>query len=128
MKILLMLLTILTFVSTLVTGLFISLNRAVYVVGGEYTVPSGETIQGDLNILFAQVTLEDGAKVNGMIRTFSSNVILDGSVSEGILSMGSDVLGRQPGLSIESKKEIRILPLVVLLPKIAHTEISLSSK
>ncbi len=120
MKFLLAVLTFATVLALLVFGIFIAGSRAVFIIGGEYTVPSGRIIQGDLVSLFAHVTLEEGAQVNGKIHTFSSDLIVDGKVSHGIFSLASQVIRSRTAQILESVKEIHLVPCVLLLPQIAR--------
>ena len=122
MKSLLAVITIVTILSILAFGLLLAANQAVYVIGGEYTVPSGMVVQGDLITIFARVTLEEGAQVNGHIQTFSSDLIVDGTVSRGIFSLASQVIQSRTTKILENVREIRLLPCVVLLPQIARLD------
>src|SRR5512142_3513422 len=70
------------------------LRSGTYIVGGEWTIPASQVIHGDVQALFAQVKLADGARVDGTITAISSTLDLAGSVGGSMLAVGSDVTVR----------------------------------
>jgi hypothetical protein len=68
-----------------------SINPGVILIGGEYTVQAGETRQGDMIIVFAQVDIENGGAVDGNIHLIGSSLSVKGLVAGKIDSYGSDV-------------------------------------
>jgi hypothetical protein len=61
------------------------------VLGGIYTLESGETLSGNLWILGGNVILEAGSRVNGDIMLLGGNVSLSGEVSGDINAMGGNI-------------------------------------
>ena len=55
-----------------------------FVLGGHYTLGSGEILQEDVSFYFAQVTIEEGAEVDGHLFLYSSLLDLRGNVTEDI--------------------------------------------
>jgi len=60
-------------------------HDALYVVGGSYVLQDGQVLDSDLNVLFAQVTLEEGARVTGNVLGLGSDIKGKGIV-EGVVS------------------------------------------
>jgi hypothetical protein len=92
-----------------------------FVVGGEYVVPRGQVLQGDLYAFFAQVFVEDGASVAGRLVGVSSTLDLAGSVGGRVLALSSDVTVRQSARLAANVGELSGVPYVVLLPRLALT-------
>jgi hypothetical protein len=61
------------------------------VLGGTYTLESGETLSGNLWILGGNVSLEAGSRVSGDIMLLGGNVSLSGEVSGDINAMGGNI-------------------------------------
>src|SRR5512135_2310039 len=85
---------LLVFLSMSLTGWRAYAQPATSVVGGEYVISAGQIVRGNLEVLFAQVILEPGARVEGTITAVSSTLDLAGSVGGGILMIESDVTVR----------------------------------
>ncbi len=92
-----------------------------YVIGGECVIHTGDVIHGDLHVLFAQVTVQDGARVDGSITAISSTLDLAGSVGSSVLAVGSDVAVRGTAKLSESPRRVDGIPYVLLLPHIVGT-------
>jgi hypothetical protein len=92
----------------------------VYVIGGVYVIPRGQVIQGDLHVLFAQVIVEDGARLDGRIVSISSTLDLAGGVAGEVLAIGSDTTIRDSAKLLRSPHEVRLIPYVILLPSMAR--------
>ena len=120
MKIISLPIIILVFVSASLTGWHLLTQRGGYVVGGEYVIRNGEVVSGNLEALFAQVTLEEGARVEGRIVSFSSALDLAGTVRGGILAIGSDITVREAAQLVKSSRRLGRLPYVLLLPQMAR--------
>ncbi len=112
---------LLVFLSISLTGWRASAQPATSVVGGEYVITAGQTVQGNLQVLFAQVILEPGARVEGTITAVSSTLDLAGSVGGSILMIESDVTVRATAQLAKAPKQIQAIPLVILLPQIARS-------
>jgi len=57
-------------------------HPAVYVIGGDYVLPEGETLNADLLMVFAQVSVEQGARINGQVISLCSELDLKGTLEE----------------------------------------------
>ena len=87
------------------------------IAGGEYVIHAGETVEKDLVISFAQVTVEPGASVNGDIYAISSDLKVYGGVTGNIRSLESNVsLGAQSARIDGRVSRWNLLHWVVLLP------------
>ena len=91
-----------------------------YVIGGEYVINNGDIVKGDLNLIFAQVEMENGGRVDGRILSFSSALDLNGVVSGDILAIGSDIQVEKAAQLREAPREVDAFPYVVLLPRMAR--------
>ncbi len=80
-------------------------HNALYVVGGSYVLPQGQVIDGDLQVLFAEVTLEDGARVTGEV-----------------FAVGSDLKGK--GLVEGGVSSWNILGYTVLIPELSRFQVA----
>ncbi len=92
-----------------------------FVVGGEFVVPASQTIHGNLQALFAQVKLADGARVDGKITAISSTLDLAGSVGGSIVVVASDVTVRTTAQLIADPQRVTAVPYVILLPRMLRT-------
>jgi hypothetical protein len=61
------------------------------VLGGTFTLSSGETLDEDLTIIGGSVTLEDGSIVNGKVVVLGGNLVVDGTVNGDIVAAGGHV-------------------------------------
>jgi hypothetical protein len=68
-----------------------SAHQDEFILGGTFTLASGETLSGNLWILGGNVTLEAGSHVTGDIMLLGGNVSLDGEVSGDINAMGGNI-------------------------------------
>src|SRR5512140_1140115 len=91
-----------------------------FIVGGSYVLRPGEVLDGDVDVLFAQFTVQDGASVAGRIRSLSSVIDVAGSIQGSILLVGSDVITRPTATLSEKPHEIKAIRYVVLLPRLAR--------
>lgn len=89
----------------------------VYVVGGSYIIRAGDVLPGNLRAVFAQVTVEQGARVTGDILSVSSALDLGGGVGGEVLAVGSDVTVRQTARLAAATRHVGAMPYVFLLPQ-----------
>jgi hypothetical protein len=61
------------------------------VVGGHYSIGPGETLNEDVSFYFAQVTIDEGASIDGRVFLFSSTLDLHGNATEDIHAFESDI-------------------------------------
>ena len=111
---------ILIFLLLLAGSAMAVISRNTCVIGGEYIVHDGEIVRGNLELVFAQATLEEGSHIDGEVLAFSSAIDVRGTVVGKIYSMESDI-------ELEKSANVRVLdqdkgvlPFVVLLPKMAR--------
>ena len=58
------------------------------IFGGNYTLSSGDTLNGDLVVFGGNVTIEEDASVEGSIVVFGGNVTLDGTMQGDLVIFG----------------------------------------
>jgi len=61
------------------------------VVGEDFTLKSGETIQGDLIVISGSATVEAGARVNGNVVVMGGSADIAGQVDQNVTVMGGSV-------------------------------------
>jgi cytoskeletal protein CcmA (bactofilin family) len=122
MKTLCVSILIVAFLSGSLTGLQLFTRPDTYVIGGDYVVHRGEAVTGDLRTMFAQVTLEDGARIEGKILSVSSVLELAGTVRGEIVGIGSEIVVRNSAKLVSAPQHMETIRYVVLLPQIARTE------
>jgi hypothetical protein len=61
------------------------------VLGGSYTLASGDTLEGDLLILGGNVTLEEGSVVQGNVALLGGNVSADGEIDGDVALVGGNI-------------------------------------
>lgn len=91
-----------------------------YIVGGSSVIHSGEVVDGDLVVVFADVTLEQGAHLNGRVLSVSSALDLAGGVNGDILAVASDLTPRATASLMQAPREVKLIPFVLLLPPVAR--------
>jgi hypothetical protein len=62
-----------------------------FVLGGNFTLPSGETLRGNLWIMGGNASLESGSRVTGDVMLLGGNVNVDGEISGDINVMGGNI-------------------------------------
>jgi hypothetical protein len=85
-------------------GLFVpkkSSYPSAILIGGEYTVQSGETRSGDMLLLFTHVKVDQGGQVDGSLHVFGSDLQVSGYVSGDIVAYGSRVTVEIPAAQID---------------------------
>jgi hypothetical protein len=99
-------------------SLFPDLNRICLVIGGSHTLHAGQSVEGTLVVIFAQVIIYPDARLGNGLVAISSDVAVDGTVSGGVYSLESDVsLGEQAVLA-STYRQMDLLNTVILLPEI----------
>jgi hypothetical protein len=126
MKIILLPLVIIMFLAALLTGALALIDHNSYIVGGEYVIREGETVQGNLSLFFAQVTLDKDSRLDGSILSFSSVVDVRGAVTGDISSVESEVNVQQSAQVKVVPRDTDLFPLVVLLPEMARWNVPLA--
>lgn len=120
MKIILLSSIILIFLLLLTGSAMAVFGRNTCVIGGEYIVHEGEIVRGNLALVFAQATLEEGSHIEGEVLAFSSAIDVRGTVVGNISSVESDIeLEKSANVKVLNQDK-GVLPFVVLLPKMAR--------
>jgi len=70
---------------------FLVLHPGNFVLGGQYHITSATPLTEDASFYFAQVTIEEGAQVDGQIFLYSSTLDLRGHVTKNIHAFESDL-------------------------------------
>ena len=71
------------------------LKSGMLVLGGRYHFDHNDSLKKDVNFYFAQVTIEEGADVDGQVFLFSSTLDLAGHVTEDVHAFESDLTLRK---------------------------------
>ncbi len=90
------------------------------VLGGSYHIRQGESLKEDVRFYFAQVTVDEGASVDGKIFLFSSTLDLGGHVSKEIHALESDLTLRESAQVDGKIDEKDFIHWTVLLPAMAQ--------
>jgi cytoskeletal protein CcmA (bactofilin family) len=61
------------------------------VLGGSYTLGSGQTLQGNLLVFGGSATIEDGARVTGDVILFGGIVVIEGEVDGNVSATGGNL-------------------------------------
>lgn len=120
MKILFASFCLLLCLSPILAQTFVPANQDTFVIGGEYRVDQGEILKGNLYLLFAQVTIDQGGRVNGGILSLSSAVEVFGDVDGPVESVESDIDIKETAQVSEIHNRIGTFPYVILLPQMAR--------
>ena len=96
---------------------FMALQPGAFILGGHYNVGPGETLPNDISIYFAQVTVAQGATVEGRVFLYSSTLDLSGVVSEDIRAFESDLTLRSTARVQGEIYESDFIHWTLLLPK-----------
>lgn len=117
--------TLFSVVTILLTGLMGStttLQPRMVVLGGSHHIRQNEPLEENVSFYFAQVTIDEGASVDGQVFLFSSTLDLAGRVTEDIHAFESDLTLRESARvdgKIDEKDYIHwtfILPAMAQLP------------
>lgn len=91
-----------------------------FVLGGHYYVGPGETLRDDMSFYFAQVTIDEGAAIDGHVFLYSSTLDLRGHVTEDIHAFESDLTLRESAAVDGEIDENDFIHWTVLLPAAAR--------
>jgi len=125
MKIIILLIGFLLILLLLTGGVFSAFDGRTYVIGGEYIVSEGQVVRDNLELVFAQVTIEKGSQIDGCISSFSSAIDIYGRVTGDITSIESDIQVEDTSDVKSLAQDKGVLPFVILLPKMARWNLSL---
>jgi hypothetical protein len=98
--------------------------NSVIVIGGQYTLGRGQTLDRDLTALFARVVVEDGARVDGRITGISSDLDLQGAINGDILAIESEVTMRPSCETSGAQREFDAFKYVILFPELLRLGLS----
>jgi len=90
------------------------------VLGGHYHLGPGETLKEDVSFYFAQVTIDEGASVDGHVFLYSSTLDLRGHVTEDIHAFESDMTMRENAQVDGEIDETDFIHWTLLLPAAAQ--------
>ena len=116
-------LTIFSFAAILLAILsvpFMALYPGEFVLGGHYHIGSGESLREDVNFYFAQVTVDEGASIDGHVFLFSSTLDLRGNVTEDIHAFESELTLRNNAHVGGDLNESALIHWTLLLPLIVQ--------
>jgi hypothetical protein len=99
---------------------FLVLHSGESVVGGRHHITSAEALEGDISFYFAQVTVDEGALVNGHIFLYSSTLDLQGHVTEDIHAFESDLTLEDTAQVDGDIDQNEFIHWTLLLPAIAQ--------
>ncbi len=122
MKLIALPVAVILVISALIAGWHLWQAPDTYVIGGEYTVEPEQPIRGDLRAIFAQVTVSEGAHVDGRIFALSSALDLAGAVTGEVLTVASDVAVRPTAQLASAPRQQGSVSYVILLPQMARIE------
>ena len=99
---------------------FMVLQPGEFVLGGQYHITADTPVKEDMSFYFAQVTIEEGAQVDGHIFLYSSTLDLRGDVTEDIHAFESDLTLRETARVEGEIDETSFIHWTILLPAIAQ--------
>jgi hypothetical protein len=99
---------------------FMALYPGEFVLGGHYHIGPGESLKEDINFYFAQVTIDEGASIDGRVFLFSSTLDLRGNVTKDIRSFESELTLRDNAHVGGDLNENALIHWTLLLPSIAQ--------
>lgn len=79
---------VISLITSVLFSAFLIHHNALYIIGGEYVIPKGETLNGDMYALFANITLEEGARIKGNILSFGCETDVKGVIEGDTLTVG----------------------------------------
>ena len=98
---------------------FLVLHPGEFVLGGQYHITSDTSLEKDISFYFAQVTIDEGALVDGHIFLYSSTLDLRGHVTEDIHAFESNLTLRGTAQVDGKIDETDLTHWTILLPAIA---------
>jgi len=99
---------------------FMALHPGEFILGGHYHIGSGEALKENVSFYFAQVTVDEGASVNGHVFLFSSTLDLRGDVTEDIHAFESDLTLRESAHVDGKIDQTDFIHWTLLLPALAQ--------
>lgn len=99
---------------------FMALYPGEFVLGGHYHIGPGESLKENINFYFAQVTIDEGASIDGHVFLFSSMMDLRGNVTEDIHAFESELNLRENARVGGNLNENALIHWTLLLPPIAQ--------
>ena len=99
---------------------FMALLPGEAILGGHYHVAPNETLKDDVSFYFSQVTVDEGASVDGHIFLFSSTLDLRGNVTEDIHALESDLTVRETAHVKGQINQTHFIHWTLLLPAIVQ--------
>lgn len=99
---------------------FLVLHPGESMVGGKYHITSDARLEEDLSFYFAQVTIDEGASVDGHIFLYSSTLDLRGYVTGGVHAFESDLTLRESAQVGGKVDETDFIHWTLLLPTITQ--------
>jgi len=77
---------VISLITSFLFSAFLIHHNALYIIGGEYVIPKGETLNGDVYALFADVTLEEGSRIKGSFVSLGCDMDVKGVIEGRTLS------------------------------------------
>ena len=99
---------------------FMLLLPGATVVGGHYRITPGEILHEDMHFYFAQVTIDEGASLDGHAFLFSSTMQVSGKVTEDIHAFESDLTLHETANVDGEIEQNDFIHWTLLLPAIAQ--------
>jgi len=97
---------------------FMVLHPGEFVLGGQHHITPDTPVKEDMSFYFAQVTIEEGAQVDGHIFLYSSTLDLRGDVTEDIHAFESDLTIRETAQVEGEIDQTDFIHWTLLLPSI----------
>jgi len=101
---------------------FVVIHSGETVLGGQYHITTDTALNEDMSFYFAQVTIDEGASVNGHIFLYSSTLDLRGHVTEDIHAFESDLSLGETAQVDGDVDQNDFIHWTLLLPAIAHIQ------
>lgn len=99
---------------------FMVLHPGEFVMGGQYHITPDMKLDEDISFYFAQVTVDEGAQVDGQIFLYSSTLDLRGNVTENIHAFESVLTLRETAHVKGEIDQNEVIHWTLLLPRIAQ--------
>jgi hypothetical protein len=91
-----------------------------FVLGGQHHIGPGETLEEDVSFYFAQVTIDEGALVDGNIHIYSSTLDLRGDLTGDLQAFESDLTLHESAHVAGEIDQNDLIHWTLLLPAIAQ--------
>jgi hypothetical protein len=116
----LMILSLATVLLATLSMPFLVLHPGETILGGQYHITSDTPLEKDMSFYFAQVTIDEGALVDGHIFLYSSTLDLRGHVTEDIHAFESNLTLRETARVDGKIDATDFIHWTLLLPAIAQ--------